>query len=257
LEAFHAAFETQMGEFVTQCSRFSPGGLDESAVKRQAGSRLRASVDFLGQDAFRRMKQTRPGRRFLEAAGADTLELSLSTEAGLRLFYSTLVAESVFHAIDIQPARELFLTRLQEALEDTGLEEPLAYGMAQLVRILTEGPSSPRQALSGPAALRAFMERPEVLQYLGCHWHRDVFWFIKERMQSLLYWMFTSSVLESGLSSNTRAWGYRKSLLAWAKVATRALEQAERAGYDFNRFLDLLSGGPELFEKTAKAPDNP
>jgi hypothetical protein len=257
LEAFHAAFETQMGEFITQCSRFSPGGLDESAVKRQAGSRLRVSVDFLGQDAFRRMKQTRPGRRFLEAAVADTLELSLSAEAGLRLFYSLLVMESVFHAIDIQPARELFLSRLQEALEDTGLEESLAYGMAQLVRILTEGPSSPRQALSGPAALRAFMERPEVLQYLGCHWHRDVFWFIKERMQSLLYWMFTSSVLEGGLSSNTRAWGYRKSLLSWANVATRALEQAERAGYDFNRFLDLLSGGPELFEKTAKAPNNP
>jgi glycosidase len=249
LEAFYSVFETQMGEFLAQSGQVARVGMDEKSLRRWARGRLRTSVEFLGQDAFRRMQVTRSGRRFLAAVGAEQIDCSLSTDAGLKLFYSLLVVESVSKAVDPQPAQELFLSRLQEALENTGLEEDQAYRFAQLVRILTERPASSKAWLDDQAALRRFLERPEVLQYLGCHWHRDVFWFIKEQLQSLLYWMFAVSVLERGLAVNTSAWDYRKSLLAWAGTAALAMELAETAGYDFNRFLDALSGEPELFEK--------
>ncbi len=249
LEAFYAAFETQLGEFISQCGKVDLAGADEKAMRRWSKGRLHLTFDFLGKDAFRRMQETRPGRRFLAAVGSEKLDCSLSTEAGLRLFYSLLVVESVSRTIDHQPARELFLSRLQEALENTGLEEDLSYALTQLARILTDDPAASVGALGDLSELRNFLESPEVLQYLGCHWHRDVFWFVKERFQSLLYWMFAVSVLERGQSANTRAWGYRKSLLAWAATATQALELAERCGYDFNRFLDALAGGPELFGK--------
>jgi glycosidase len=248
-EAFYAVFETQLGEFIRQSGKVSTVRMDEKSLRHWARGRLRTTVEFLGHDAFKRMQETRPGRRFLAAVEAEKLDCSLATEEGLCLFYSLLVVESVSKVVDHQPARELFLSRLQEALENTGLEEAPAYRLTQLVRILTDEPGRALAALGDLASFRSYLERPEVLQYLGCHWHSDVFWFVKERLQALLYWMFSVSVLERGLSSNTRAWGYRRSLLAWAGTAARALDLAERSGYDFNRFLDALAEGPELFSQ--------
>jgi len=243
-EAFYAVFETQLAEFISQSQKVVQRKLDPKSLNRWAEGQLRATIEFLGQDALQRLKDTKPGQRFLEAVEEETLDCSLRNDCGLKLFYSLLVMQGAFRVMDQRPARELFLERLREALETTGLEEAEAYDLSLLVQILTDDPATIVLALEDLAGLRTFLERPEVLQYLHCHWHSDVYWFVKERLLGLLYWMFAVTVLECGLSSDTKAVAYRRRLVRWSGTATRAVELAARSGFDFNRFLDLLRGQP-------------
>ncbi len=240
-EAFFTVFETQLAEFIHQSRLVSPPRMEGQQLRLWANRRLRTTVEFLGQQAFARLKDTRPGQRFLAAVEASDLDCSLDTEYGLRLFYGLLVIESLSNCLDLRPAQELFFSKLQECFERSGLKPEPAALAGQLVRILAEDPPHTARALDHTSNLKDYIERPEVLQYLGGHWHRDVFWFIKERLQALLYWLFASTVLQHGLAWDTKTFGYRRRLLAWAKTAARAMETAAASGYDFNRFLELLA----------------
>jgi len=242
-EPFFEAFQRQFSEFVSQSRKVVDLAGREEEVWQQAHIRLRTALDFLGRDAFRRMRQSRIGRRFLAALEAEDLDCSLTGQAGQCLFYSIMVLHSVTQVVDHRPARELFLSRLTESLENFGWDEELAQRLTQLGRIITENPSAILQALGSTASLRKFLEQPEVLLFLGCHWHQDVFWFIKERLQALLYWVFVAAVTERGLASDTGTASYRRDLFQWAATAIRAMELALASGYDFNRYLDLLGQG--------------
>jgi hypothetical protein len=119
------------------------------------------------------------------------------------------------------------------------LPEHEAAGEALLVRILV-AQAHPLCDLSKQGFL-LLLEDDDVQTYLGCNWFGGVQWFNRERLETLLYWLFFTRAL--CLTEKTPRLGQQTLdiLVDLHQNARSWLDQAAEAGYRMDRFRALVA----------------
>jgi len=159
-------------------------------------------------------------------------------EMDLSVFYAFLVFRHVNRLIPQPHARELLWNRLEEALENSRLPGGKAYNIRLLLEVLSEGNWDWLKIFNNTAELKKFLERPKVLQYLGCNWHQNVFWFNKENFVYLVFCLAMAGLILA--PDGTKTIGHRRTLVLIYRAALKIIKLAESSGYDYHRFMDLL-----------------
>jgi hypothetical protein len=80
-----------------------------------------------------------------------------------------------------------------------------------------------------------------VQTYIGCNWFNGVQWFNKERLETLLYWLFLTSAVAAAEHRPNDPRGILRELAIQHQRFTVCLNSADRAGFRLDRFLTLLS----------------
>ncbi|HAD83209.1 MAG: hypothetical protein A2509_09515 [Candidatus Edwardsbacteria bacterium RIFOXYD12_FULL_50_11] len=159
------------------------------------------------------------------------------------VFYAFLVFQHINRMIPQPQARELLWNRLENALENGCLPGGKAYNIRLLVEVLSDGDWSWPIILEEKAALRRFLERPKVFQYLGCNWHQNVFWFNKENFLYLVFCLAMAGLIFA--PDGTKNIGSRRTLVLTYRTALKIIKLARSSGYDYHRLIELLEGGTE------------
>ncbi|HQM53770.1 MAG TPA: hypothetical protein PLI86_11715, partial [bacterium] len=130
-----------------------------------------------------------------------------------------------------------------EALRGHGLDAWAAAQRATLLAILT---GYHRWADTGReeeclASFRDLLNDGDARLYLGFNRYNGVLWFNRERLETLLYWLYTVSVL--GLAAEETA--SNAEILRGAErrfeIIRRIRDAAEASGYEADRFTALLA----------------
>jgi glycosidase len=156
----------------------------------------------------------------------------------ISLLYSYLAISHVLKIIPQEKARELLWDRLEEALEKGHVSGVHAFASRLLLEILTDSHWDWHEILDDRKAFLKFLERPKVLQYLGCNWHQNVFWFNKERFQFFVFCLAMTGIILPDISKNK--FEIKRTLVKNYQAAARLLRLAEASEYNYHRFIDLL-----------------
>ena len=138
---------------------------------------------------------------------------------------------------------ELLLGKaISQTLQECGTDAWSAAQMTTLVRILVGHHAwcDPPSEASSLKSIAGMFHEEEVQLYLNVNRYDNVLWFNKERMEHLLYWLFTTSVAEAlpgahGKKEIVQAMEYRYGLV------TGLLKNAEGSGWQVERFLAGLT----------------
>ncbi len=84
----------------------------------------------------------------------------------------------------------------------------------------------------------------EVRRFLLYHWHRDVLWFNRERLDELLFWLTTAAAASQAASGWDGQSPPRVRGLVHLKAADTLRELAAEAGYRVKEFRQLLAARP-------------
>jgi hypothetical protein len=171
--------------------------------------------------------------------------LSISGKEGFdeldsSVLYAFLIFQSINRLIPQPQARELLWNRLEKTLGNGRLPGGKAYHIRLLVEVLSDGGWSWPIVLRDKIELRRFLERPKVLQYLGCNWHQNVFWFNKENFLYLVFCLAMAGIILTAGESNN--FGYRRKSALIYRTAMTMAALAESSGYDYHRLIELLEG---------------
>jgi hypothetical protein len=104
--------------------------------------------------------------------------------------------------------------------------------------VLAEGDWKWARVMTEPSEMTRFLERPLTLQYLGCNWHQDVFWFNREAFLYLTLCLALAGTTEVPAGREFPLQRARVRVLGNASALTRL---AEQSGYDYHLFMELLS----------------
>jgi glycosidase len=128
------------------------------------------------------------------------------------------------------------------AFTGLGREQWLAELDARLLELVTR--HAPAFGTGAVGKLKAFARRllhdPAVRDYLFANKHEGILWINKEQMESLVYWLFFTSMVSEALASET---GKKRDSVAAARYrwAQALLKAAQAAHYELDKMLDALS----------------
>jgi glycosidase len=233
-----------------------------AAVRHEAN--LPVDADALSEALLQDLQQLRQlvalkGRRNSEKEALAALREVLPGEGAAQAprggqFYRILLPWLCLHRIAVlatkQPGESpawlddfLIIGTLREVLSSESeppcnLPDHEAAGEALLVRILL-AQAHPLCDLSKQGFM-LLLEDADVQTYLGCNWFGGVQWFNRERLETLLYWLFHSRAL--CVASNTPRLGQQvlDILIAMHQDVRRWREQAAEAGYRMDHFRALV-----------------
>ncbi len=136
----------------------------------------------------------------------------------------------------------LFAPLVQETLTNLGYAQPEHW--IRVLRALLRWQDWPIQARRGlKAALRAWLEDPEVRSLLKVNEYEGVLWYNKEAFEAALGWMLAAAAVRL-LSEPQRDPEAQRAALMEAYALTRALRQAEtRSRYQVARLLEAVGEG--------------
>ncbi len=140
---------------------------------------------------------------------------------------------------------------IKEFLMKLGLEEAAASYETLLLDILTtyqDWDEVVRMQGTGALMRRMFSDR-DVRAYLGMNEYDGKWWYNKESMEALLYWLYCISVITTVSSSLGDEAALIKSLRANHRVITGIMKDSSDAGYNAEKFLALFD--KEYGRKTA------
>ncbi|MBE9537296.1 MAG: alpha-amylase [Proteobacteria bacterium] len=120
------------------------------------------------------------------------------------------------------------------ALIETGTEELRAKELARLLKLFMSDEN--RAALDGGTKLADLLKLPEAQSLIGVNRHEEKLWFNKERLESLLAWLFALSAILRLIETPEKEVLDEKLHDA---VETAELAAAE-AAYDLEKFICLL-----------------
>jgi len=153
-------------------------------------------------------------------------------------FYALSILTAILPLVPRPQAQELLWARLENIFTDGLLPENEAYPTRLLLEILTDGEWDWRKVVIEGNEFKRFLERPKVLQYLGCNWYQNVLWFNKERFQYLIF-----CLLMAGLNIPAfvpKSFELRRELVQLFRQAYNLVRSAESSDYDYHRFIDRL-----------------
>jgi hypothetical protein len=129
----------------------------------------------------------------------------------------------------------LLVTAIADALQEHSLDPWSSTQQAALVKILTASHAwyDPSSEERSRAAVGALLRDYEVQLYLNVNRHGGVLWFNKEKMESLLYWLFASSAAAAPAGLESR---YR--------IIAGIMEAAHASGWEFEKLLAKLPSEP-------------
>lgn len=262
LEPVHAPFAGLVGRDAAEALVADPAKA-RPILSKAAGELVRATAKFIaascdarrireaimaGVDAVAELGRMRKG----SSPAAEYLRGGFDEGGAL---YSTALAWVVTHNLGAVRTRdddaaqgvalmdELLLGKaFAKALRGHGLDAWAAAQRATLLAVLT-GYARWADAGGGAEAIASFrdlLNDGDARLYLGYNQSNGILWFNRERMESLLYWLFTVSVLglmESGTSRDDVARGMEERY----EITSHIRDAAEKSGCEVEKFLALLA----------------
>ena len=230
------------GELVRATAKFTGASCDARKVREG----IMAGVDAVAE-LGRMKKGASPAAEYLRA-GLDEGSA----------FHATALAWAVTHNLGAVRTRdddaaqgvaimdELLLGKaFAKALHGHGLDPWAAAQRATLLAVLT---GYARWCDAGDdaeavAAFRDLLNDGDARLYLGFNQYNGVPWFNRERMESLLYWLFAVSVLGLLEGGGARA-AVSRGIEARYEVVSRIRNAAENSGCEVEKFVALLCPAP-------------
>ena len=159
-----------------------------------------------------------------------------SSPSELATLYCLTAMEGILEIVPQPQARELLWGRLEEALENGPIGEK-AYQTRLLLEVLLDSKQDWGEVLIDPKETAKFLERPQTLQYLGCNWHQDVYWFNREAFLHLMLWLALAAVLTVPAGHGFAPGRVRVKIL---RSAASLAQLGDRSGFDYHRLMELL-----------------
>jgi hypothetical protein len=138
---------------------------------------------------------------------------------------------------------ELLLGKaISQTFQKYGIDSWAAAQMTTLVRILVEHHAwcDPLSEASSLKSIAGMFHEEEVRLYLNVNRYDNVLWFNKERMEHLLYWLFTVSVADALTGARNRNEIVKMMEYRYGLVE-RLLKNAAESGWQVERFLASLT----------------
>jgi len=232
-------FRCRTGELLSRLKGFLHARCDE----RQIGGDIMDGLDALLKSG--EIKKCRgPAAEYLASGMADE-----------RAFWSIALIWLITHNLgkmrgdtDCESASGALLDELllgkaiSHALQEHGSDAWGAVQLTALIKILTAHHAwcDPLSAARSLEAIRRMLHDADVRLYLNVNRYNNVLWFGRERMEHLLYWLFTVSVVDLMVAPSDRK-GMLKEIDFRYGVIARLLKTAEESGWQVEKFLALLS----------------
>jgi hypothetical protein len=157
----------------------------------------------------------------------------------LATLYCLTAMEGILGIVPQPQARELLWGRLEEALENGPTGEK-AYQTRLLLEVLLDSEQDWGEVLIDPKETAKFLERPQALQYLGCNWHQDVYWFNREAFLHLTLWLALAAVLAVPAGHGFAPGRAKVKII---RSAAWLAQLGGRSGFDYHRLMELLRQG--------------
>ncbi|MBP7867150.1 MAG: alpha-amylase [Acidobacteria bacterium] len=234
-------FTAVFGRLLEAARASIPGDRDWDALQTGITARVLGAARLDAGQA--RMGSRRaPGWRRLAAAFRQTAAGdALDGDLQRKLFYAFLVTEPLLGLASDETMRGLFRRHAREVLPRCGLDPHFADEHVTLWSVLT---SSHRPGdLDGldDATLGAILNRADVQACLGCNWYNGIYWFSREKFLLFLSWVFVVAALEILQTPAAAGTGTARALIRLRDRVLRAVENAEKAQYNYHRFTALCA----------------
>jgi hypothetical protein len=263
LEPVHAPFARLTGKTAIEALAADPAAArpelagDAAELVRAVSRRTGASGDSrrvreriaAGAEALARVVARAPG----ESPALDYLRTGFDEGS---VFMATALAWVVTHNLGALRSREdtaaqgvalmdelLLGKAFAKALGGHGLDAWAAAQRATLLAILT-GYHRWADTDRGEECLASFrdlLNDGDARLYLGFNRYNGVLWFNRERMETLLYWLYTVSILGLAAGETTSKAGILRGAERRFEVIRRIRDAAEASGYEADRFIALLA----------------
>ncbi|MEW6095243.1 MAG: alpha-amylase family glycosyl hydrolase [bacterium] len=125
--------------------------------------------------------------------------------------------------------------------QELGCDEQTAKRETRLIKILTAYHSWFDSALA-MERIKGMLKDYNVQAYLNFNWHEDTLWLSKEMLEELVYWLFTTSVVNA--ASEEAALGKKslpQDIVSRYKMMVKVLLSAEKSGYRVKEMLKMLT----------------
>ena len=133
-------------------------------------------------------------------------------------------------------------TMLSDNMQAMGYEESKAWRMHQTLRILISHQDwyDDDGALPTLEIIKHWLQDPEIQQFLGVHRHKEILWFNKESLETLVWWMSLISVIRARCSPGKTQVEWKETLLGIREISSAILKASKTSGYQLEILLGLL-----------------
>jgi hypothetical protein len=137
-----------------------------------------------------------------------------------------------------------------DVLRRMGVSEGAARQQVALARLFTLVPGfylsqEAERPATAAAALRAWLEDPQVQGYLNIHRYQDILWFNQEAFERLCWWAFVISIVQAHAAldgAEPESGALCKTLLACYRLAETLLSAAKASGFQVEKLLGIVEG---------------
>jgi len=132
--------------------------------------------------------------------------------------------------------------QLSDTMKDLGIDERSAYFEALLIRILSAYQDFDKHVYEGSLDLivREMAEKDEIREYIGVNRYDDRWWFNKESMETLVYWLYTISLIKAFAAHPKGSDSLRICMEGLFEASRQIMEIAQKSDYEVKGFIDLL-----------------
>jgi glycosidase len=136
-------------------------------------------------------------------------------------------------------------TTLEEVLHSEpeppfNLPEGDAAAEALLVQILLRHRPFDHSVGGERGQLGGILKDPAVQSFIGCNWFEGVRWFNRERLETLLFWLYISSAVDTVLHVEENRRKIPGEIAERHRYLMGCLESAEKTGYRMDLYLQLV-----------------
>jgi len=245
--AIPADFEASVSHFITQAGQYVQAGTDQHLLDETIHSYVEALIrleDLKGIAAGKRL----PAVKYLFSRVSDKIPDDLSWWRIPLLWCIVCRLGCLFgpegYADKSRSLMDEWLLNkvVKEFLMKLGLEEEAASYETLLLDILTTYQNwvAVVQTQGTGALMRRMFSDRDVRAYLGLNEYDGKWWYNKESMEALLYWLYCISAITSVHSYLGDEAALIKSLRANHRAITGIMKNSSDAGYNAEKFLALF-----------------